>query len=70
MELLVPVLASTLTPVLRLAVAVLIVLNLTQFTDGDATDLVGDACTMMYRERVKEVAFPTGQLLTGTERTA
>ncbi|ERG95916.1 MAG: hypothetical protein J07HQW2_02376 [Haloquadratum walsbyi J07HQW2] len=60
------VVVSTLTPVPRLAVIVLIftITNLTQLTDGDA--VLNDVC----REDVQEVVFRPGQLLTDTKRTS
>ncbi len=40
-------------------------------TGGDATDLMVDALlNHVFGEGVQEVVFPSGQLLTGTERTA
>lgn len=60
------VVVSTLTPVPRLAVIVLIftITNLTQLTDGDA--VLNDVC----REDVQEVVFRPGQLLMDTKRTS
>ena len=64
-ELLVP----TLAPVTR--VTVLVLSNLAQLADGDASDLVVDALLNgVFGECVQEVFFPTRQLLAGTEGTA
>lgn len=61
-------LVPTLTPVSSLTVLGLS--NFAQVTDSDATNLVIDApLNDVLGERVQEVVFASGQLLTGTKRT-
>jgi hypothetical protein len=61
-------LVPTLAPVS--SVSILLLTNLAQVTDGDATDLVVDAPLYdVLGEGVQEVVFPSGQPLSGVERT-